>query len=120
MPPMKWPNMLTWGLIFFLGGMGDRGYVGIIFQNFIPTHSWTCSPRVFPIATYFYPICLIQSSLILTYIGDPKGSKIMIEHEVNQIISSCEHNKFLGFWFLFQVAINFLHANGGNYSVTMC
>jgi len=33
---------------------------------------------------------------------------------------SCENNKFLGFWFLLFVAINFLHVNDVNYSVTVC
>jgi hypothetical protein len=32
---------------------------------------------------------------------------------------SYEHNKFLRFWFLFLVVVNFLHVNNGNYSVTV-
>jgi len=32
----------------------------------------------------------------------------------------CEHNKFLGFLFLFSVVVNFLHVNNRNYFVTIC
>jgi hypothetical protein len=35
------------------------------------------------------------------------------------IIFSCEHNKFLGLILFYLVAVNFLHVNDGNYSVTM-
>jgi hypothetical protein len=35
-----------------------------------------CSPRVFPIAPLFDPICFAQSPPILTYIGGPKGEAL--------------------------------------------
>ncbi len=35
-----------------------------------------CSPRVFPIAPCFNPICFAQSLPLLTYIGGPKGEKL--------------------------------------------
>jgi hypothetical protein len=36
-------------------------------------HFPLCSPRVFPIAPGFNPICFAQSPPLLTYIGGPKG-----------------------------------------------
>jgi hypothetical protein len=42
------------------------------------------------------------------------------KQEGNQIMFTCEHNKFLKFWFLFSVAINFLHVNGESYFITIC
>ncbi len=37
-----------------------------------------CSPRVFPIAPRFDPICFAQSPPLLTYIGGPKGEELHI------------------------------------------
>jgi hypothetical protein len=40
-----------------------------------------CSPRVFPIAPGFNPICLAQSPPLLTYIGGPKGETLHLSIE---------------------------------------
>lgn len=101
----------------FLGGLGYKGYVGIILKNCVPTMFLDVFPKVFPIATYFYLICLVQSFPILTCIGDPKGKQ---DCDWTSIIFSCEHNKIFGFWFLFYVVVNFLHANDENYSIIVC
>jgi hypothetical protein len=53
------------------------------------------------------------------YIISFVGSSV-IGQEGNQIMFSCEHNKFLGFWFLFSMAVNFLHVNDENYSIIVC
>jgi hypothetical protein len=58
---------------------------GRIFFNFplfptcslqVPIRFPMCSPRVFPIAPHFNPICFAQSSPLLTYIGGPKGEAL--------------------------------------------
>jgi len=45
--------------------------------NEFPSSSQQCSPRVFPIAARFNPICFAQSLPLLTYIGGPKGEEAL-------------------------------------------
>jgi hypothetical protein len=40
-----------------------------------------CSPRVFPIAPRFNPICFAQSPPLLTYIGGPKPEALHLSME---------------------------------------
>jgi hypothetical protein len=49
-----------------------------------------------------------------------KNGHVVIGQEGTRIMFSSEHNKFLGFWFLFSMAVNFLHINGGNHFVIVC
>jgi hypothetical protein len=44
--------------------------------------SQICSPRVFPIAAHFHPICFAQSPPLLTQIGGPKGVRIPSFHRI--------------------------------------
>ncbi len=49
--------------------------------SFVPFKFPMCSPRVFPIAPPFNPICFSQSPPLLTYIGGPKGEALHISIE---------------------------------------
>jgi hypothetical protein len=40
-----------------------------------------CSPKVFPLAPSFNPICFAQSPPLLTYIGGPKGESLHLSIE---------------------------------------
>ncbi len=53
-----------------------------------------CSPRVFPIAPSFNPICFAQSPPFLTYIGRPKGEPFHLSIKSSilgepSIVSTC-------------------------------
>jgi hypothetical protein len=53
-----------------------------------------CSPRVFPIAPCFNPICFAQSLPFLTYIGRPKGEPLHLSIKSSilgepSIVSTC-------------------------------
>jgi hypothetical protein len=52
-----------------------------------------CSPRVFPIAPRFNPICFAQSPPLLTYITGPKGEAI--HHSESSILGSLNSFLFL-------------------------
>ncbi len=73
MQPMGRPSMHSKYIDFFpfkfsvVGPGGGAG--GFFLFPLFPT----CSPRVFPIAARFNPICFAQSPPLLTYIGGPKG-----------------------------------------------
>jgi hypothetical protein len=54
-----------------------------------------------------------------SHLLDAKSTDVT-KQEGNWIMFPCEKNKFLGFWFLFSVAVKFLHVNGENYSVIVC
>jgi hypothetical protein len=59
--------------------------------------------------------CGNNVSYIIFFIG-----RSVTGQEGKWMMFSCEHNKFFRFWFLFPMAINFLHVNGGNYSIIVC
>jgi hypothetical protein len=44
-----------------------------------------CSPRVFPIAPRFHPICFAQSPPVLTYIDGPKGQAPHLPTEFSKV-----------------------------------
>jgi len=47
----------------------------------VPNGFAMCSPRVFPIAPHFNPICLAQSPPLLIYIAGPKGEVLHLSIE---------------------------------------
>jgi hypothetical protein len=47
-----------------------------------------CSPRVFPIAPCFNPICFAQSPPIFTYIGGPNDEAILLSIESSSLGAS--------------------------------
>jgi hypothetical protein len=55
-----------------------------------------CSPRVFPIALGFNPICFAQSPPLLTYMGGPKGEALYIFIESSILGRLHGFNFFLG------------------------
>jgi hypothetical protein len=82
-------------LIFFLLSFGCFGEVGrsedffhfSFVPNMFPSSSWVPnvflnSPRVFPIAPHFNPICFAQGPPLLTYIPRPKGIGIPSFHRI--------------------------------------
>ncbi len=81
-------------LIFFLFKFWVGGGIFFPFSfvpNMFPSRSqWVfnmfhgfpmCSPKVFPIAPCFDPICFSQSPPLLTYIGGPKGKALHLSVE---------------------------------------
>ncbi len=66
-------------LSFGLGRVGEVFFhFSFVLNMFSSSSKWVpirfpmCSPRVFPIAPCFNPICFAQSSPLLTYVGGPK------------------------------------------------
>ncbi len=62
----------------------------------VPSRFPQCSPRVFPIAAHFNPICFAQSPPLLTYRGGPKGESFHLSIETSVLGSlhinfSCCH-----------------------------
>jgi hypothetical protein len=53
-----------------------------------------CSPKVFPIAPRFNPICFSQSPSLLTYIGGPKGEALHLAIESSILVSLLSFNIF--------------------------
>jgi hypothetical protein len=64
-------------------------------SQWIPIRFPICSPRGFPIAPCFNPICFAQSPPLLTYIGGPKGEALHISIE-SSILESLHSFNFFG------------------------
>jgi hypothetical protein len=58
-----------------------------------------CSPRVFPIAPCFNPVCFAESPPLLTYIGGPKGEALHLSIE-SSILGSLHTFNFFFFFFV--------------------
>jgi hypothetical protein len=129
MQPMGRPSMHSKCLDFFPfkfwvvgrgGGGGGRIFCFPLFPTCflqVPNGFSICSlcvsPRLFPIAPCFNPICFAQSPPLLTYIGGPKGEALHLSIEssimgslhssisylpwANQI-GSLPHKKKLDLW----------------------
>ncbi len=54
----------------------------------VPIRFPMCSPRVFPIAPRYNPICFAQSPPIFTYIGGPNGKAILLSIESSSLGAS--------------------------------
>jgi hypothetical protein len=59
-----------------------------------------CSPRVFPIAPSFIPICFTQSRPFLTYMGGPKEEALYLSIESSILGSLCGFNFFVFCFFV--------------------
>jgi hypothetical protein len=100
------PSLLENGLNIFqfvsnlFGGGGGRDLLLFSFVlNMFPRFSM-CSPRVFPIAPGFNPICFAQSPPPLTYMGGPKGEALHLSIE-SSILGSLHGFNFF-FWVMDQ------------------
>ncbi len=84
MQPMRRLSMHSKYLVFFLLSFGvsrERGEDLFEF-SFVPNRFPMCSPRVFPIAPCFNPLCFAQSPPFLTYICGPKGRHSIFPQDV--------------------------------------
>jgi len=70
--------VVGWGGEFFSLFLFPMGSHQVL--NMFPRFSMD-SPRVFPIAPHFNPICFAQNPLLLTYIVGPKGKAIHLATE---------------------------------------
>jgi hypothetical protein len=93
--------------LFFLS-FGARGGEDFFHFSFVPnkfpsSSQWVpirfpmCSPRVFPIAPRFNPICFAQSPPLLTYIGGPKGKALYLYIE-SSILGAFHRFNFFLWW----------------------
>ncbi len=111
MQPMGRLNMHSKFLDFFLLRFGWARVVVLEFFHFsfvpsmFPSNSqWVpirfpiCSPRVFPIAPSFNPICFAQSPPLLTYIGGPKVEALHLSIESSILVSLHSFNIFFWWW----------------------
>jgi len=85
---------------FLRGGGGVWERIFFIFPLFltcsfqVPIRFPMCSPRVFPIAPHFNPICFAQSPPLLTYIGGLKGEALHLSKE-SSILGGLHRFNFL-------------------------
>jgi hypothetical protein len=68
-------KMLHWAMvIFFIFALFQTCSLQVSMgSHHVPNSFPMRSPRLFPIAPHFNPICFAQSPSLLTYIGGPKG-----------------------------------------------
>jgi hypothetical protein len=104
MQPMGRVNMPSKCLDFiFLSFVGRGGCIFFFFffshqvPNMFPRFPM-CSPRVFPIAPRFNPICFAQSLPLLTYIGGAKGEPFHLSIESSILGKLHSFNLFFLWW----------------------
>ncbi len=95
-------------LLSFGGGGGGGVFSFFLCSQHVPCKFWMgshqilnmfpgfpmCSPRVFPIAPHFNPICFAQSPPLLTYIDGPKGETLHLSKESFNLGSLHSFNLF--------------------------
>ncbi len=90
-------------LKFWVGGGGGFYSFSFVPNMFLSNYEWVpirfsiCSPRMFPIAPRFNPICFCQSPPLFSYIGGPKGEALYFSIE-SSILGSLHSFKFFLRW----------------------
>jgi len=88
--PVMRKSLTPYTQLDFWGGREDFFHLPFVANMFLSSSQWVpnlvfrfpmCSPRVFPVAPQFNPLCFAQCFALLTYISRPKGEALHLSVE---------------------------------------